>query len=110
MSTNEGKLDAADLADAIRQMGVEPEQVYFRIISKARIDTVYAKGTDRNSASANHGGESRYETRAMDELGVSNRFYTTYLTDGASLVAPNAINSFNLLYSAIVIYRKDPNI
>jgi len=109
----DGKIDSAGLADIMRQMGVEPEQVLFRYISKDRINAVIANGTDRDRFSINHndhyGRGTNYEALAMAEHGVYDGSYTSYLNDGASLLRPESGFMFDQ-HSAVVIYRKDQNI
>lgn len=46
----------------------------------------------------------------MKEHGVYDKSYTSYLSDGASLTRPDARYTLNLDSSAVLIYRKDPEI
>jgi len=110
----EGKANATEIARLIRRMGVEPNDVYFRFISNRQIDAALANGTDRDSRSTSHnddyGNGTSYEAAAMREHGIYDRASTSYLLDGAGLERPDAGYTLDTNHSALIVYRKDPEI
>lgn len=106
------KIDAKEICRLMELMGLKPENVHFRFISKLTVDRAIATGTDRDSSSTLHSsyGRTNYEQAAMRDCGVLDNTYTAYLSDGASLKSPEASYLLDLSTTAILIYRKDPAI
>lgn len=106
----DGKAGPEELVRLIRAMGHEPENVHFRFINKRQLNTALANGTDRDSNSINHNDGTSYEAMAMKEHGIYDGAYTSYLSDGANLLKPEADYALDTATSALILYRKDSNI
>lgn len=111
---HEDGIGAPEIVRLIKAMGLEPENVHFRFISKNRVAHTLSNGTDRDSGSTNHndqyGSGTPYESAAMAEHGVYDPSYTSYLSDGKNLTRPDAGYSLNLRHGAVILFKKDDDI